>query len=239
MYDMAQFWLVANNKQNVIQVFTLTGQDFVDKGYFWSGMFGVEAAGVGLSYFAIGFCTHLVSVAITRRYRQEYLVNIIRQRIPFYDVEGHSAGTLTSRVSGDSTQLQQLMSTEMSMAAIAIVNLIGSTIIAFVYGWKLSLVALFAALPPILAAGYLRLSIEQKFEKTNAAIFEESSQFGTEAVGAFRTVISLIMEDMIGDRYETLLRYHVKKAFGQARTGTIVFAASDSVELACMALAFW
>lgn len=224
---------------NVIQVFTLSGQEFVKKGYFWSGMFGVEAAGVGIAYFAIGFCTHLVSIAITRCYRQEYLVNIIRQRIPFFDLENHSAGTLTSRVSGDSTQLQQLMSTEMSMAAIAVVNLTGSTIIAFVYGWKLSLVSLFAALPPILAAGYLRLAIEQKFEKTNAAVFQESSQFGTEAVGAFRTVISLIMEDMIGDRYETLLKYHVKKAFSDARLGTTVFAASDSVEMACMALAFW
>ncbi|KAF1976540.1 P-loop containing nucleoside triphosphate hydrolase protein [Bimuria novae-zelandiae CBS 107.79] len=224
---------------NVIQVFTLSGRDFINKGYFWSGMFGVEAAGVGLSYFTVGFCTHLVSIAITRHYRQEYLINIIRQRIPFFDLEGHSAGTLTSRVSGDSEQLQQLMSTEMSMAAIAVVNLIGSTIISFVYGWKLSLVALFAALPPILAAGYLRLSIEQKFEKTNAAVFEESSQFGTDAVGAFRTVLSLIMEDMIGDRYEALLRYHVNKAFGDARVGTIVFAASDSIELAVMALAFW
>ncbi|KAK7184542.1 ABC transporter transmembrane region [Paraphaeosphaeria sporulosa] len=224
---------------NVVQVFTLSGQSFVQKGYFWAGMFGIEAAGVGIAYFAIGFCTHMISIAITRHYRQEYLLNLIRQRIPFFDREGHSAGTLTSRVSGDATQLQQLMSTEMSMAAIAVVNLVGSTIIAFVYGWKLSLVGLFAALPPILAAGYLRLSIEQKFEKTNAAVFEESSQFGTEAVGAFRTVLSLIMEDMIGNRYETLLRYHVKKAFSDARLGTVVFAASDSVELGCMALSFW
>ncbi|KAF2451027.1 leptomycin B resistance protein pmd1 [Karstenula rhodostoma CBS 690.94] len=224
---------------NVIQVFTLSGQTFVDKGYFWAGMFGVEAAGVGVAYFAIGFCTHLISIAITRFYRQEYLNNLIRQRIPFFDREGHSAGTLTSRVSGDATQLQQLMSTEMSMAAIAVVNLVGSTIIAFVYGWKLSLVSLFAALPPILAGGYLRLSIEQKFEQTNATVFEQSSQFGTEAVGAFRTVLSLIMEDMIGDRYETLLQSHVKKAFNDAKFGTVVFAASDSVELGCMALTFW
>lgn len=202
-------------------------------------MFGVEAAGVGVAYFAIGFCTHLVAISITRNYRQEYLINMIRQRIPFFDLEGHSPGTLTSSLSGDSTQLQQLMSTEMSLAAVAVVNLIGSTIIAFVYGWKLSLVSLFAALPPILAAGYLRLSLEQKFEKTNSAVFQESSQFGTEAVGAFRTVISLIMEDMIGDRYEALLHHHVQKAFGQAKVNTIVFAASDSVEFACMALAFW
>jgi ABC-type multidrug transport system fused ATPase/permease subunit len=131
------------------------------------------------------------------------------------------------------------MSTEMSMALIACVNLVGSCIIAFVYGWKLSLVGVFCALPPILAAGYLRFSIEMKFEQMNAAVFKDSSQFATEAVSAFRTVLSLIMEDMIANRYQTLLAGHVKEAYGSAKYGTIVFAASDSVELACMALSFW
>lgn len=125
------------------------------------------------------------------------------------------------------------------MAMISCVNLLGSIIISFVYGWKLSLVGLFAALPPILAAGYLRFRIEMKFEEMNAAVFKDSSQFATEAVGAFRTVLSLLMEDLICDRYQTLLRSHVKQAYGSAKYGTIVFAASNSVELACMALAFW
>ncbi|KAF2262188.1 leptomycin B resistance protein pmd1 [Lojkania enalia] len=227
---------------NIVQVFTFVEVDpprFVREGNFWSGMFGVEAAGVGISYFVLGLASHLISIALTRHYRQEYLDNMIRKRIPFFDAEGHSAGSLTSRLSADTEQLQQLMSTEMSLALIACVNLTGSLIIAFVYGWKLSLVGLFCALPPILAAGYLRFRLEMQFEKMNAAVFEDSSQFATEAVGAFRTVLSLIMEDMIGDRYQYLLNSHVKKAFGSAKFGTIVFAASDSVELACMALAFW
>ncbi|KAF2279224.1 P-loop containing nucleoside triphosphate hydrolase protein [Westerdykella ornata] len=230
-----QAWIFSN----VIQVFTYTGEKFVKDGNFWSGMFGVEAAGVGLSYFVLGLCAHLISVAITRHYRQEYLCHIIRKRIPFFDAEGHSPGSLTSSISSDTTQLQQLMSTEMSLAMIAVVNLIGSIIIAFVYGWKLSLVGLFCALPPILLAGYFRISIEMKFEQMTATVFKESSQFATEAVGAFRTVLSLTMEDMIGDRYQSLLRAQVKEAYGKAKYGTVIFAASDSVDLACMALSFW
>ena len=164
---------------------------------------------------------------------------MIHKRIPFFDAEGHSAGSLTASLSSDTETLQQLMSTEMSLALIAVVNLVGSIIIAFVYGWKLSLVGLFCCLPPILAAGYLRVKIEMQFEKQTAEVFADSSQFATEAVGAFRTVLSLIMEDTITDRYKALLDGHVKKAYGSARFGTIVFAASDSVELACVALTFW
>jgi len=100
-------------------------------------------------------------------------------------------------------------------------------------------VVLFCALPPILVAGYLRFTLEMKFEQMNASVFEESSQFATEAVAAFRTVLSLTMENMIGDRYQSLLKTHVNQAFGRAKIGTIIFAASDSVELACLALAFW
>lgn len=223
----------------MIQVFTYTGARLVKEGNFWAGMFGVIAAGTGVVYFIMGVASHLISIAITRHYRQQYLENMVRKRIPFFDDVGHSPGSLTSRLSSDCEQLQQLMSTEMSFALIAVVNLVGSITIAFVYGWKLTLVGLFSAAPIILLAGYMRMRIEIQFEKDNAKVFENSSQFASEAVGAFRTVLSLIMEDMIGDRYEKLLRGHVKEAFASARFGTIIFAASDSVELACMALAFW
>lgn len=222
-----------------MQVFTLTGPEFVSKGYFWSGMFGVEAAAVFLANFVTGFCTHKLSVAITRTYRQEYLENMIRKRIAFFDMESHSAGSLTSRLSDDAQKLQQMMSTEMSLAATSVFNLAGSVIISFVYGWKFSLVSFFCALPPILVAGFMRLRLEMGFETMNAGVFEETSQFATEAVGAFRTVLSLIMEDVISDRYRDLLSIHVKTASKKAQLGTLVFAASDSVEMACMALAFW
>ncbi|KAI4631038.1 ABC-type transporter tr06 [Alternaria metachromatica] len=224
---------------NVVNVFTLPMDELVSKGNFWAGMFGVLAGSTFLSYFFMGSACHLISVAITKNYRQEYLNNLIRKRIAFFDDQGHSPGSLTSTLSSDSTQIQQLMATEMSVALIAIVNVVGCVIISFIYGWKLSLVALFAALPLILAAGYLRVRIELEFDKTNAKVFENSSQFASEAVGAFRTVSSLIMEDMIGERYETLLKGHVTNAFSGAKYGTLVFAASDSIELACMALTFW
>jgi ATP-binding cassette subfamily B (MDR/TAP) protein 1 len=223
----------------MIQVFTYTGDKLVKEGNFWAGMFGVMAAGTGVTYFIMGFASHLISVAVTRHYRQEYLVNMLSKRISFFDDIEHSPGSLTSKLSSDCTQLQQLMATEMSYALIAVVNLVGSIIIAFVYGWKLTLVALSSALPIILVAGYMRMRIEIQFETDNAKVFENSSQFGSEAIGAFRTVLSLIMEDMIGDRYDTLLKGHVRDAFRSARWATLIFAASDSVELACMALAFW
>ena len=91
------------------------------------------------------------------------------------------------------------------MLWIAIFQIIGGLILSFVFGWKLTLVVTFTALPIITAAVYYRVRYELQFEKMNQEVFAESSKFAAEAIGAFRTVSSLTLEDMITSRYERLL----------------------------------
>lgn len=127
----------------------------------------------------------------------------------------------------------------MAFPLISVFNVIGCVSVAFSFGWKLTLVAIFSAFPLIILAMFIRVRYEIQFEKLNAAVFESSSQFASEAISAFRTVTSLTLEDTITTRYSTLLQDHVEKAFLKARFATLIFAASDSIELPCMALCFW
>lgn len=73
----------------------------------------------------------------------------------------------------------------------------------------------------------------------NDAVFDESSKFAAETIGAFRTVSSLTLENTITTRYEGLLAGHVSSAFRKALRTSLVFAFSDSASLACNALIFW
>jgi len=73
----------------------------------------------------------------------------------------------------------------------------------------------------------------------NAAVFEESSKFAAESIGAFRTVSALTLEDAICTRYETLMQDHVVSAFKQIRWTSVLFAFSDSIAMGCQALVFW
>ena len=66
-----------------------------------------------------------------------------------------------------------------------------------------------------------------------------SLQFSAEAIGAFRTVTSLTLEDTITARYDILLLGHLDKAFKKARFSSMIFALSDSVNLLCIALTFY
>ncbi len=127
----------------------------------------------------------------------------------------------------------------MAMVVVAVLGVLGCIIIAFVFGWKLTLVTVLVAMPIMLTAGFFRVRYEIQFEAMNQAVFAESSKFAAESIGAFRTVISLTMEDMISNRYDVLLQGHIRKAFNKARWTTTVFAFSDSIQMLCMALGFW
>jgi len=113
-------------------------------------------------------------------------------------------------------------------------SIIGCFIIGFYFGWKLTILTGFVALPIIMTAGFFRIRYEIQFEAMNQAVFAESSKFAAESIGAFRTVSSLTLEHMICQRYDGLLQGHVKKAFDKAKFSSLVFAASDSVQLLCM-----
>lgn len=127
----------------------------------------------------------------------------------------------------------------MALVYTAMLSLLGCIIIGFVIGWKLTLLTVFVTMPILLGCGFFRIKWEIKFEAMNMAVFAESSKFAAEAIGAFRTVNSLILEDMICLRFENLLKGNVSDVFKKARWTTLLFAASDSVQFLCMALAFW
>lgn len=79
----------------------------------------------------------------------------------------------------------------------------------------------------------------QDHHLTITQVFAESSKWAAEAIGAFRSVSSLTLEDEINKRYQELLNQHVVSAYRKARWSTIIFSLSDSLSLACNALIFW
>ncbi|KAF3484449.1 multidrug resistance protein 2 [Arthroderma uncinatum] len=223
----------------LITVFQLTGSRLIERTNFWALMFFVLALAVSFFYFILGWMSMSISTYISTTYRQEYFDSMVRKPIVYFDKDENSAGSLTSRISADSTQLQELLGPTMAFPLISVFNVLGCIAISFAFGWKLTLVAIFSAFPLIIIAMFVRVRYEVQFDKMNAVVFEESSQFASEAIGAFRTVSSLTLEDTIIERYSGLLQHHVRSAFLKARVAALIYAASDSLELPCMALCFW
>ncbi|UPX10315.1 uncharacterized protein EKO05_0000981 [Ascochyta rabiei] len=199
----------------------------------------VVATGVGLSYFTLGWVSNEVSAYTLTVYRKEYFQNMITKRLSYFDHSDNAIGLLNARLATDPAQLQQLLGMNMAMVLISIFGLVGCVIVAEIFHWKFALVVIASSLPIILVGGWYRIRHEVKFEARNNVVFAESARFATEAIGAIRTVASLTFERTICDKYDKLLKSHVTKSWLEARTSCLIFAASDSLVLPCMALALW
>ena len=164
---------------------------------------------------------------------------MISKPISWFDGEGRSTGALAGFLANDPVQLHQLLGVNLAFVATSVFSVTGCLVIAFYFGWKLTIVALASAMPLAMAAGFFRVRIEKAFEKMNVEVFATSAKWATESIAANRTVTALTMERRICERYDGLLRDHVGKAFKKARWTSLIFAASDSLPLLCMAFVLW
>ncbi|KAK0745952.1 P-loop containing nucleoside triphosphate hydrolase protein [Schizothecium vesticola] len=223
----------------IVVVFQESGESLIDGATFWAKMWAILAAVVGFGYFLTTYAGTTAEGHIAAAYRQEYFESTLFQKTAYFDMEDNSTGQLTARLSSDPTALKELLGINFMMMMIGVFSLVGALCISFAYGWKLALVALCVTVPLGILAGFYRVRYELQFAAMNEAVFKESSKFGAEAIGAFRTVSALTMERSICDRYATLLNGHVTSAYKKARLTTLVIAFAESVSIGCQALVFW
>ncbi|KAL2851265.1 P-loop containing nucleoside triphosphate hydrolase protein [Aspergillus pseudodeflectus] len=230
-----QSWLFAR----IVQVFQYTGQRLIDAGNFWALMFFIMALAMSGFYLLVGYCSNRISLNVASKYREEYFHNILAQPISWFDQEENSSGTLTSCLSTDPRQLQELFGVSGIFPLISILSVIGCIAISFSFGAKLAAVAFCAGTPFVFLGAFARIRYEMKYEAINAEVYAESSKFASEAIRAFRTITSLNMEKAILRRYTTLVTQQRRRAMRKAWYATLLFAFADSFELCSMALTFW
>jgi ATP-binding cassette, subfamily B (MDR/TAP), member 1 len=235
----AVFPLQAFIFSRIVTVFQLPEDQLQSNGNFWALIFFILALGVLISYASIGLFFTIAAFLASKVYRSEYFGAMLRQDAGFFDVEDHSAGAMTSKLSTDPQKLQDLISSNMGLILIVIVNLISSCALAIAVGWKLALVAIFGCIPPLFFAGFMRMRLEMSAQDRSAKPYRESARFVSEAVSAIRTVSSLTLEAKVLARYADRLDTSVKKSYKHTLVTMILFGLSDSLDLAAVALAFW
>jgi ATP-binding cassette, subfamily B (MDR/TAP), member 1 len=216
----------------VVTIFQLPNNQLQNRANFWALIFFVLALGVLFCYAFIGTLFTIAAFLASRVYRSEYFSAMLRQDISFFDIDGHSAGALTSRLSTDPQRLQDLISSNFGLILIVIVNLIGSCTLALALGWQLALVTIFGCLPPLFFAGFMRMRLEMQSQDRTSKLYQESARFAAEAVGAIRTVSSLTMEAKVLENYAERLNLTVRKAYRHIAASMALFGLSESLDLA-------
>ncbi|KAI9843008.1 MAG: hypothetical protein M1838_002894 [Thelocarpon superellum] len=223
----------------LLTVFTNTGAAARQDANFYSLMFFVVALGNLLAYFVIGWNCNIIGLTVTHRYRLEMFQTVLKQDMDFFDRAENSSGALASKLSVLPTQLQELISINVLLILIVLVNVVSSSVLALAFGWKLGLVVVFGGLPPLLLSGYVRIRLEQRLEEEISNQFFESAGLATEAVAAIKTVSSLCLESAFLAEYSELLGGIVGKSINTTLFTMLWFALAQSLEFLLMALGFW
>lgn len=223
----------------VVEAFQLPTGQAIDQGDFYSLMFFIVAIGNLVVYASVGWASNVVAQNVSRKYRREILDLILKQDMAFFDDQANASGALASNLSIYPTNLLELMGFNLMLIFINVVNVVSSSILAIAVGWKLGLVVVFGALPPIVFSGYLRIRLEFKLEEDTGKRFASSAALASEAVSAIRTVSSLALERHIVSRYEDRLRGVAQRGI-KALTWTMFwYSLTQSVSFLAMALGFW
>ena len=222
----------------VLTVFTLPPDEGRRQVNFYALMFFVIALGNLLAYSIVGVTCNTIGQKLTHSYRSEMLQNVLRQDVEFFSQPGNTSGALTARITSIPSSLNELISANLLLILIVLVNVISSSVVAIVFGWKLGLVVVFGSFPPLIAAGYSRMGIEVVLERKNADSFSDSASLASESVIAIKTVASLTLEPLIIRQYSDLLSGIVSKSIRSLVWNLWLYSLSQAMEFLVMALGF-
>ncbi|KNG52743.1 multidrug resistance protein 1 [Stemphylium lycopersici] len=215
------------------------GDELQRQGNFWALMYFVLALGALVSYGLVGSVFTMAGFRATRFYRSEYFHSMLQQDVSFFDKEGNSAAEMTSRLSMHPSQLQSLLSSNIGLILIVVVNILSCSILALVKGPQLAIVIIVGTLPPLFLAGFLRMRIDSTSQAELSKMYHESARFASETVGAIRTVSSLTLEKKILQNYESRLQDSSGSQLRRKLISMLLLAFGQSTEIGVYGFAFW
>ncbi|EFA83580.1 hypothetical protein PPL_02646 [Heterostelium album PN500] len=195
-----------------------------------------SCAGVA-NFVQISSFTYIGEV-LTYHLRYFSFRSIIRQDIGWFDMPENATGILTANLATDATLVQGMSSQRLGLVIQNLVTIVVGLVIAFISGWKLTLVVL-ATVPIIAFAGKVEMEFMSGFSKEGKEAYAKSGQIATEAIGGIRTVASFNAEKKVYDKFKFALSEPIKIAKKKAITAGLIFGFTQSTMFLIWALGYW
>ncbi|KAI9291097.1 hypothetical protein K502DRAFT_155285, partial [Neoconidiobolus thromboides FSU 785] len=147
------------------------------------------------------------------RIRHHYYRAILSQEMGWFD--SSSSGDISSRISGDVNLVQEGISEKIGLMIQYVSTFITGFVIAFVKGWKLTLVLL-AVVPLLAGCGAFIAKLISSKSAGGQSAYGEAGSIAEEVFAAIRTVHSFGSQKREVDRYETKIFKARKDGFRKA-----------------------
>lgn len=183
-------------------------------------------------------CFNVVGEGITRRIRIETFYKILKMPVTWFDIPRNNAGTLAARLSTDCQLVNTVTTTTVGIMVINLSTLLSGIIIAFVFEWRTSLVAL-GLLPLMILCGIAQMAFSTGFSDSTDAAYKDSSNLIMEAMINIRTVSSFGYEGIIAKKYDEKMEEPYRLAIKKGNTAGIFFGLSQVIMFTIFGILFY
>ena len=160
---------------------------------------------VGLvSWVTSGTCFGITSNRSVGRVQSKLLRNIIFLDLKWFVAPGRPVYDLMSAFTKDSGDLSYLSGPALGTIFTTFTSVLGGIALALAVAWKIAVVLL-AAVPIMLAAGFVRIRVLAKSDFRRRDAYRHSTSLAVEACGNRRTVSIYGLEGYIMEQYRTAL----------------------------------
>ncbi|NWQ69564.1 MDR1 protein, partial [Neopipo cinnamomea] len=167
------------------------------------------------AYIIQGFMFGKSGEMLTMRLRSLSFRALLQQEMGWYDDQKNAVGVLLTRLATDASQVKGATGSRLALMTMTVFTLVTAIIIAFVYGWQLTLLIL-ACIPYIIVTNAVSAKSMSGHAAKDQKALEEAGRISTESVENIRTVASLTREEAFYEKYVTSLngpyRDSLKKA---------------------------
>ncbi|XP_010147784.1 PREDICTED: multidrug resistance protein 1-like [Eurypyga helias] len=168
-----------------------------------------------VAYIIQGFTFGKSGEILTMRLRSLSFRALLQQEVGWYDDRKNAVGVLLTRLATDASQVKGATGSRLGLMTMTVFTLLTAIVIAFVYGWQLTLLIL-ACIPFVIATNAATVSSVSGHAAKDQKALEEAGRISTESVENIRTVASLTREAAFYEKYVTSLngpyRDSLKKA---------------------------
>ncbi|CAF3696052.1 unnamed protein product [Adineta steineri] len=190
-----------------------------------------------ITNFFQSFLFAISGESLTQRLRSKIFRVLLQQDVAYFDLPENNTGALCTRLATEASAVQGATGIRIGTMLQNISNLGVGMILAFIYGWSLTLLML-AFIPFMIIAGFLQTYLMTGFANSDKKALENAGKTAVEAISNIRTVAQLTKEQYFDDEYCRLLEVPYKNSIKRAHVFGILFSFTDAIMFFAQAALF-